>query len=278
MLLVSGPDARRVPAGAADQRRRGAGGRRGLVRGAARPQGPHAGRHAGAAAGAPRRSWLDTEPRRCAAAAQAPRRCTRSAATSRSPTRARSGRSLSLIGPRSAEIAGAPPLPEYAYEATQRRRDRVPRGRHRATGIDLIAAAADARAAARRAAEAGAVEVSAGGGRDPPDRGRRAALRRRDGHRDDARRGRHRRARGQLHEGLLHRPGDGRPPPLQGQAEPPPARAAAERRRPSPGRRCWLGEKEVGTLGGAAVSPALGPIGLAIVRREAEPGDRARRR
>ena len=33
-----------------------------------------------------------------------------------------------------------------------------------------------------------------------------------------------------------------------------------------------LGEKEVGTLGSAAVSPALGPIGLAIVRREAEPG------
>ncbi|MFN8163860.1 MAG: folate-binding protein [Solirubrobacterales bacterium] len=33
-----------------------------------------------------------------------------------------------------------------------------------------------------------------------------------------------------------------------------------------------LGEKEVGRLGGAVVSPALGPIGLAILRREAEPG------
>jgi folate-binding protein YgfZ len=33
-----------------------------------------------------------------------------------------------------------------------------------------------------------------------------------------------------------------------------------------------LGEKEVGTLGSAAVSPAFGPIGLAILRREAEPG------
>jgi tRNA-modifying protein YgfZ len=33
-----------------------------------------------------------------------------------------------------------------------------------------------------------------------------------------------------------------------------------------------LGEKVVGTLGGSAVSPALGPIGLAILRREAEPG------
>ncbi|MDP9228655.1 MAG: folate-binding protein [Actinomycetota bacterium] len=33
-----------------------------------------------------------------------------------------------------------------------------------------------------------------------------------------------------------------------------------------------LGEKEVGRLGTTGVSPALGPIGLAIVRREAEPG------
>src|ERR1700761_761289 len=40
----------------------------------------------------------------------------------------------------------------------------------------------------------------------------------------------------------------------------------------APGAPLKLGEKEVGTLGGAVVSPALGPIGLAIVRREAEPG------
>jgi tRNA-modifying protein YgfZ len=35
-----------------------------------------------------------------------------------------------------------------------------------------------------------------------------------------------------------------------------------------------LGEREVGTIGTACVSPALGPIGLAVVRREAEAGDR----
>jgi folate-binding protein YgfZ len=40
----------------------------------------------------------------------------------------------------------------------------------------------------------------------------------------------------------------------------------------APGAPLRLGEKEVGTLGGAVVSPVLGPIGLAIVRREAEPG------
>jgi folate-binding protein YgfZ len=34
-----------------------------------------------------------------------------------------------------------------------------------------------------------------------------------------------------------------------------------------------LGERVVGAIGSAAESPALGPIALAIVRREAEPGD-----
>lgn len=40
----------------------------------------------------------------------------------------------------------------------------------------------------------------------------------------------------------------------------------------APGAALALGEKEVGQLGGAVVSPAFGPIGLAILRREAEPG------
>lgn len=39
-----------------------------------------------------------------------------------------------------------------------------------------------------------------------------------------------------------------------------------------PGEPLRRGEKEVGTLGSAAVSPVFGPIGLAILRREAEPG------
>jgi len=39
-----------------------------------------------------------------------------------------------------------------------------------------------------------------------------------------------------------------------------------------PGDPVLLGEKEVGRLGSAGVSPAFGPIGLAILRREAEPG------
>jgi len=40
----------------------------------------------------------------------------------------------------------------------------------------------------------------------------------------------------------------------------------------APGAALRLGEKEVGQLGGSVVSPAFGAIGLAILRREAEPG------
>ena len=32
-------------------------------------------------------------------------------------------------------------------------------------------------------------------------------------------------------------------------------------------------ERDLGTLGTTVVSPALGPIALAVIRREAEPGD-----
>jgi tRNA-modifying protein YgfZ len=40
----------------------------------------------------------------------------------------------------------------------------------------------------------------------------------------------------------------------------------------APGTELRLGERVVGHLGSAVVSPARGPIGLALVRREAEPG------
>jgi folate-binding protein YgfZ len=42
----------------------------------------------------------------------------------------------------------------------------------------------------------------------------------------------------------------------------------------SHGEALRLGEKEVGTIGTACLSPALGPIALAIVRREADVGER----
>jgi folate-binding protein YgfZ len=40
-----------------------------------------------------------------------------------------------------------------------------------------------------------------------------------------------------------------------------------------PGTPLHLGEREVGRLGSSVVSPRHGPIGLALVRREASPGD-----
>jgi folate-binding protein YgfZ len=42
----------------------------------------------------------------------------------------------------------------------------------------------------------------------------------------------------------------------------------------SPGSTLLLGERPVGTLGSFASSPRFGPIGLALVRREADPGAR----
>ncbi len=39
-----------------------------------------------------------------------------------------------------------------------------------------------------------------------------------------------------------------------------------------PGAALTLGERSVGSLGSSVLSPTLGPIGLALVRREAEPG------
>jgi tRNA-modifying protein YgfZ len=41
----------------------------------------------------------------------------------------------------------------------------------------------------------------------------------------------------------------------------------------APGSELRLGEKVVGRLGSSVMSPDLGPIGLALVRREAAPGD-----
>jgi folate-binding protein YgfZ len=43
-----------------------------------------------------------------------------------------------------------------------------------------------------------------------------------------------------------------------------------------PGTPLLLGEKQVGKVASSVVSPALGPIALAIVRREASPGDELR--
>ena len=59
---------------------------------------------------------------------------------------------------------------------------------------------------------------------------------------------------------------------LQGQAQPPPARPAPVRARRPPAPRCRSARTTWGRSTSVVDSPRLGPIGLALLRREAEPG------
>ena len=177
---------------------------------------------------------------------------------------------LSLIGPRSVEIAGAAALPEFACEGTVvEGLECLAVGTDR--GIDLIAKAADAarlREAllARGAAEVGpeaaeVLRIEAGTPRFGAEMSTETM---------PAEAGIVERAVsftkgcyiGQEPVARLHY--KGRPNRhLRGLELSAPA---------APGESLRLGEKEVGRVGGAALSPARGPIALAVVRREAEPG------
>ena len=75
---------------------------------------------------------------------------------------------------------------------------------------------------------------------------------------DDPPGGRPQRARGQLHEGLLRRPGDRRAAALEGQAQPPPARPAPVRARSRPATALRRGRARGRARRSAVVSPALG--------------------
>jgi folate-binding protein YgfZ len=177
---------------------------------------------------------------------------------------------LSLIGPRSVEFAGCAALPEHACEATTVAGvECLAAGT--GTGIDLITAAADAERLRDALLAAGAVEVSAAAAE---------ILRIESGTpRFGAEMGTETMPAeagiveqtvsftkgcyiGQETVARLHY--KGRPNRhLRGLRLSAPA---------EPGAALLLGEKEVGMLGGAAVSPVFGSIGLAILRREAEPG------
>jgi len=178
---------------------------------------------------------------------------------------------LSLVGPRSAEIAGAPPLPEHANEAvTVAGVECLAAGTRE--GIDLIAPAEEAERLRAALLDAGAGEVGAeaveilrieagfprfgaemGTETMPAEAGIvEAAV--------DFTKGCY---IGQETVARLHY--KGRPNRLLRGLR---LSAPAE-----PGSALFLGEKEVGRVGSAGVSPAHGAIGLAIVRREAEAGD-----
>ena len=177
---------------------------------------------------------------------------------------------VSLIGPRAAEIAATPPLPEFANEATTVAGvDVVAVGTR--DGIDLLLPATERERVIAALTDAGAVEVSPeaveilrvesgvprfGAEMDTATMPAEAAIVEAAvsftkgcyiGQETVARL--HYKGKPNRHLRGLR---------LSGVA--------------APGAALRLGEKEVGTLGGAVVSPALGPIGLAIVRREAEPG------
>jgi folate-binding protein YgfZ len=177
---------------------------------------------------------------------------------------------LSLIGPRSAETAGSPPLPEHACESHAiGGTECLAVGT--ALGIDLIVPSGDADRLRAALAEAGAVEVSAeaaeivrieagtprfGAEMDsstmPAEAGIvEAAVNFEKGC-----------YIGQETVARLHYRGK-------------PNRHLRGLRLSAPvatGAPLALGDKEVGRVGGSCVSPAQGPIALAILRREAEPG------
>jgi folate-binding protein YgfZ len=177
---------------------------------------------------------------------------------------------ISLIGPRAAEIGGTPPLPEFANQAaTVAAVDVLAVGTR--DGIDLFLPTAERERVIAGLVDAGAVEVTAeaveivrveagvprfGAEMDAGTMPAEAAIV------DEAVSFTKGCYIGQETVARLHYKGKPNRH-LRGLR----LSAAA-----APGAALRLGDKEVGTLGGAVVSPALGPIGLAIVRREAEPG------
>ena len=157
---------------------------------------------------------------------------------------------VSVVGPAATELAlGGPLGPEHAHREAERRRHATAARSPPTSASTCSSARASVERCSRALADRGRRAGQRGGGRDRAGRERAPALRARDDDRDDPPGGRDQRARGQLHQGLLHRPGDRRPAALQGQAEPPPARPAARRRRPRAGDPIRLGERELGTVG-----------------------------
>ncbi len=177
---------------------------------------------------------------------------------------------LSLIGPRSVEIAGSAALPENACDTTTVAGvECLAAGT--ASGIDLIVAAAEAGRLRAALLAAGAVEVSpeaaeilrveSGTPRFGAEMGT-ATMPAEAGIVEDAVSFTKGCYIGQETVARLHYKGKPNRH-LRGLRLSAPA---------APGTALRLGEKEVGQLGGSVVSPAFGPIGLAILRREAEPG------
>jgi folate-binding protein YgfZ len=177
---------------------------------------------------------------------------------------------LSLIGPRSAEIAGSPPLPEYACEELAVAGiECIAVGT--SAGIDLICAADETDRLHTILAEAGAVEV----GPEAAEILRIEAGTPRFGAEMDS-------STMPAEAGIVEAAVDFEKGCYIGQEtvarlhyRGKPNRHLRGLRLSAPvatGTSLNLGGKEVGRVGGSCVSPVHGPIALAILRREAEPG------
>ncbi len=177
---------------------------------------------------------------------------------------------LSLIGPRSVEIAGTAALPEHANE-TVRIGGVESLAVGTAAGIDLIAKSSDAERLREALTGSGAVEVCP----EAAEIVRIEAGAPRFGAEMSA-------ETMPAEAGIVERAVSftkgcyiGQEPVARLHYKGRPNRhlRGLELSAPSaPGESLRLGEKEVGRISSACVSPARGPIALAIVRREAEPG------
>jgi folate-binding protein YgfZ len=177
---------------------------------------------------------------------------------------------LSLIGPRSAEIAGSPPLPEHSCESLSVGGSEC-LAVGTALGIDLIVPSGDAERLRAALSQAGAVEVcpeaaeilriEAGTPRFGAEMDS-STMPAEAGIVDAAVNFEKGCYIGQETVARLHYRGK-------------PNRHLRGLRLSAPaatGAALTLGDKEVGSVGGSCVSPVHGPIALAILRREAEPG------
>ncbi|HXS32414.1 MAG TPA: glycine cleavage T C-terminal barrel domain-containing protein [Solirubrobacterales bacterium] len=177
---------------------------------------------------------------------------------------------LSLIGPRSAELSGAPPLPEHAWKPLNVNGIGC-LAVGTALGIDLFASAADREQLRSALAEAGAVEVSP----DAVEILRIEAGTPRFGAEMDS-------ATMPAEAGIVEAAvnfekgcyiGQETVARLHYRGKPNRHLRGLRLSAPvAPGTRLLTDEKEVGRVGGSCVSPVRGPIALAILRREAEPG------
>src|SRR4051794_36440324 len=179
---------------------------------------------------------------------------------------------LSLIGPRAVEIAGSAALPENSCEEVTVAGTQVLAG-GAAEGIDLIFAAEARASVAAALLAAGAAEVSP----EAAEILRIEAGRPRFGAEMGA-------ATMPAEAGIVEQAVTFTKGCYIGQVTVAPLHYKGKPNRHlrglslsvaggvEPGEAIFLGEKEVGRLGSAGVSPAFGPIGLAILRREAEPG------